>query len=381
MTRSGGGAALLGALSVLATSCASAPAHPPALPAGYVAYVASESADQVARVVFSEGRLVVDRQRDVGTFPSEIDAPHGLAVAPDGRFYYVTLGHGRPFGQLLKIAVEDDAVVGHVPLGLFPATVDVTPDGAYAFVSNFNLHGDHVPSSISKVHLPSMSEVARTETCVMPHGSRVNPQGTRHYSVCMMDQVLVELDVATADVTRRFSVAPGAEGPRDARGGAAAGHAGMRHGAAGARVCSPTWAQPAHDGARVFVACNRSDEVLEIDVEGWRITRRFPTGQAPYNLEVSPDGRVLLVTLKNRTAPAVEVIDLASGRSLARVPTATVLPHGLAVTPDARYVFVTVEGVSSEPGRVDVVDLTTLERVATVEVGQQAGGIAVVRNR
>jgi DNA-binding beta-propeller fold protein YncE len=344
--------------------------------ARYVAYVASESTDEVARVVFAAGRLVVERQRSVGVIPTEIDGPHGLAVAPDGRHLYVTLGHGRPFGQLLKLDTRDESMVGQVQLGLFPATVDVTPDGQYAFVANFNLHGDHVPSSVSKVHLPSMTEVVRTETCVMPHGSRISPDGRRHYSACMMDQVLVEIDVATGLVTRRFSVAPGREGLVPLVPGA---HARPHRPAAGEPVCSPTWAQPGPDGARVYVACNRSAEVLEIDVAEWRVLRRFVTGTSPYNLEVTPDGALLLVTLRSREEAAVEVVDLASGETRGRVATSTVLPHGLAVTPDSRYAFVSVEGVGSEPGRVDLLDLRALRRVASVEVGQQAGGIAVVR--
>lgn len=353
---------------------APAPASAPGAPAGgYEVWVASEAIDQVSRLVVVDGDARVDRQWTVGTVPVEIDGPHGLSISPDGRFAYVTIAHGTPFGALWKIDAESGRVLARTTLGLFPATVDVTPDGEYAFVSNFNLHGDHVPSSISKVHLPTMAEVARTETCVMPHGSRINPQGTRQYSTCMMDQELVEIEVATGEVARRFSVIPGMEGEE---------HAGMGHGMhGGAEVCSPTWAQPSADGAKVFVACNRSAEILEIDVASWTLGRRFATGEAPYNLAVTPDGRYLLATLKNRTAPATEVIDLATGRSAARVPSTTVLPHGLAVSPDSRFAFVSVEGVGSEPGKVDVIDLATLRRVDSVEVGQQAGGIAVAPRR
>lgn len=364
-------------LAALLAGCAAGP--PPAAPAPaarpgeYVAYVASEAADQVSRVIFGPAGLRVDRRRQVGTNPADIDGPHGLAVSPDGRFYYVTIAHGTPFGSLWKISTASDSVVGEVTLGLFPATADVTPDGEYAFVVNFNLHGDHVPSTVSKVHLPSMTETARTETCVMPHGSRVNAQGTKQYSACMMDDLLVEVDVATGRVSRRFSVRPGMEGLGEP--GAHGAHRGRA--AAGAQACSPTWAQPSVDGALVYVACNRSDEVLEVDTRSWRVTRRFPTGDAPYNLAVTPDGRYLLATLKNRTEPGTEVIELAGGTRAARVPSTTVLPHGVVVTEDSRYAFVSVEGVGSEPGKVDVIDLGTLERVASVGVGPQAGGIAL----
>jgi DNA-binding beta-propeller fold protein YncE len=52
--------------------------------------------------------------------------------------------------------------------------------------------------------------------------------------------------------------------------------------------------------------------------------------------------------------------------------------HGVAVSPDDRYAFVSVEGVGSEPGTVEVIDLRTLARVAAVDVGQMAGGIDVL---
>jgi DNA-binding beta-propeller fold protein YncE len=50
--------------------------------------------------------------------------------------------------------------------------------------------------------------------------------------------------------------------------------------------------------------------------------------------------------------------------------------HGVVVSPDSRYAFVSVEGVGAEPGKVDVYDLRALARVASVAVGQQASGIA-----
>jgi len=36
---------------------------------------------------------------------------------------------------------------------------------------------------------------------------------------------------------------------------------------------------------------------------------------------------------------------------------------------------VTVEGVGSEPGTVEIIDLRALKTVATVDVGQEAAGV------
>jgi len=349
----------------------------------YWAYVGAESADVIHRVRFDDAGAVVEKTTPVGDRIMDTDGPHGLVVSRDGRFLYLTTGHGLPDGKLWKFEIGADTLVAQpIPLGRFPASIDVTPDGLYVFAVNFNLHGEMVPSSVSVVYTPSMTEVARTETCTMPHGSRISPDGLRHYSACMMDDQLVELDTRTFQVARRFSVAVGEERPlgREDRGhhtpaarhGEHAGHASHYEAS-----CSPTWADTHPSGDRIFVACNRSDELLEIDADEWTLIRRFSTGRGPYNLEVTPDGRILVVTLKQGNA--VEFFDLEKGERLARSETSTTVTHGVVVSPDSRYAFVSVEGVGAEPGKVDVYDLTNFKRVADVEVGQQAAGITFWR--
>ena len=103
------------------------------------------------------------------------------------------------------------------------------------------------------------------------------------------------------------------------------------------------------------------------------LERKFPAGRAPYNLGITPDGSVLVASLKG--AGQVQFFDAATGESKAIVPSTTTVTHGVAITPDSRYVFVSVEGKGAEPGKVDVYDLGSFELVGSVGVGQQAGGI------
>jgi hypothetical protein len=63
------------------------------------------------------------------------------------------------------------------------------------------------------------------------------------------------------------------------------------------------------------------------------------------------------------------------GKELARLPTKRKVLHGVVVTPDDLYAFVTVEGIGSEPGTVEIIDLRSLKTVATVDVGAEAAGI------
>jgi DNA-binding beta-propeller fold protein YncE len=372
------------------------PVAPPA--SDYWLYVGAESADLIHRIRFGPGGARVERTIEVGELPAEMEGPHGLQISRDGRYLHLTTGHGFPDGKYWKYELGPDTLVGPgLLLGNFPASIDVTPDGLYSFSGNFNLHGDMVPSSVSVVHTPTLTEVARIVTCTMPHGSRLEPSGLFQYSGCMMDDQLVEIDTRTFRVSRRFSVARGKEGPLPPEGDgmlamwiegakevsqgrtsdpAEVGYAamkGMRH-AMAPSSCSPTWAQPSADGAAVYVACNKADEIVEVERTAWRVTRRFATGRGPYNLAVTPDGRLLLATLKQ--GGMFEIFDIASGRSLARLRNSTTVAHGIAVAPDSRYAFVSSEGVGAAPGKVDVYDLRALVRVATVDVAQQAGGIA-----
>lgn len=361
-----------------------APTITPAPPEmDYYVFAASEGNDQVALIRFGPSGIRVERTTTTGIMPSDIDGPHGVALSPDGRFYYVTTAHGTPFGFLWKYATANDSLAGRVMLGNFPATAQVTPDGAFIYVVNFNLYGEMVPSSMSIVAADEMVEVARVTTCTMPHGSRINPQGTKQYSGCMMDDLAVEIDTRGFGVSRHFLLTKGKEqgmAGAPAQHGADPVHAAhdmAGHGMAMPKPadvsCSPTWVQPSSDGSRIFVACNKSSDIVEIDVARWTMTRRFPSGNGVYNLAVTRDGRYLVTT--NKRDKSASVIDIATGREAARIPTTRRVASGVAISSDDRYAFVTQEGVGSEPGAVDVIDLRTLQKVATIDVGQQAGGI------
>jgi hypothetical protein len=49
--------------------------------------------------------------------------------------------------------------------------------------------------------------------------------------------------------------------------------------------------------------------------------------------------------------------------------------HGIAISDDDRYAFISVEGYGAQPGTVEMIDLRAQQRIALVDVGQMAGGI------
>lgn len=357
----------------------------------YLILVASESVDRVALVRFGAAGARVEREKYVGWSKMEVAGPHGVAISPSAQDYFVTIAHGTPFGKLVKYDAATDAQLGGVMLGNFPATAQVSPDGALVFVVNFNLHGDLETSDVSVVSAKELVEIARIRTCTMPHGSRLSTDGSKHYSVCMMDDMLAEIDASTLSVSRHFLLTKGKEmgvtgAPPERSPGDHAAHGvtngmsghGMEPPKPGDTSCSPTWAQPSMDGSRVWVACNKSNELVEIDTRSWTVVRRIPSGPGVYNLATTHSGARIVAT--NKRDASVSIFDAVSAKELARIPTTRKVVHGIAISDDDQYAFISVEGVGSEPGTVDVIDLTTLKKVASVDVGQQAGGIDFLRS-
>jgi DNA-binding beta-propeller fold protein YncE len=203
-----------------------------------------------------------------------------------------------------------------------------------------------------------------------------------------MDDMLVEIDTGTLKVSRHMMLTRGQEhgmdgppdmemhhsshGPSHTPSHTDAGGHGLEPPKAGDISCSPTWAQPSADGNFVYVACNKSSEIVEVDATSWKVTRRLPAGPGVYNLAVTHDGRLIAT---NKRGPSVSVIDLKSGKEIATLPTKRKVVHGVVVTPDDRYAFVSVEGIGSEPGTVEIIDLKALKTVATVDVPPQAAGL------
>src|SRR5271170_2163329 len=344
----------------------------------YLVYVVCESADKIVLIRFGPAGARIESQMRIGLMPMDVNGPHGIAVSPDKQYFYVSVGHGRPEGSFWKYRAGTDNVIKYTSIGLFPATTDITPDGSFIYVANANFHGDMVPSSISVVATDQMIEVKRIPTCTMPHGSRLNHAGTKHYSVCMMDDMLVEIDTSKFAVDRYFMLAQGKEmgvtgAPfpqfQQSMGDQKmADHSMAEH----KPSCTPTWAQPSNDGSVIYVACNQSSEIVAVNTNTWTLARRFSAGTGVYNLAMTKDGRLIAT---NKRGQSVSIFDPVTGRELAKIPTQRKIVHGAVVSPDDRYAFISVEGVGSEPGTVEVIDLTSRKTVATVDVGPQAAGI------
>src|SRR6476646_7139527 len=115
--------AIIAAVLIGAPALLSAQPTPPTR--DYLVLVASGSVDRVALIRFGPNGAKVEKERYVGWAPTEVAGPHGLAVSPDKKHYFVSTAHGTPFGRLTKYNAETNAAEGNVMLGNFPATAQV----------------------------------------------------------------------------------------------------------------------------------------------------------------------------------------------------------------------------------------------------------------
>jgi YVTN family beta-propeller protein len=78
--------------------------------------------------------------------------------------------------------------------------------------------------------------------------------------------------------------------------------------------------------------------------------------------------RLLVV---NKGESTLSIVDVGAGREIARVPTGHA-PHEVAVSPDGRWAVVTNYGTGPQPGNtLSVVDLAALEVTTTIGLGEQ----------
>lgn len=334
----------------------------------YWVYVTAESEDEVYLVSYDADieKGAIEDVVEVGTYLTEIEGPHGINVAPDGDHWYLSVAHGNPYGWLYKFTTGNNKLLERTELGLFPASMEISIATGLLYVVNFNLHGDMEPSTVMVVDPQAMEVVKEIPTGIMPHGSRISSDGRRQYHVSMMTDELMEINTLTMEVSRRLNVA---KHPKSMGMNPNTGHDGQMM----EPEAKPTWADPHPRKPFVYVANNGSDEAVEVNTETWEVTRRFKTGKAPYNLEVSPDGQLLVISYKGEGATGVW--SLKKGKELASIPNSRKVTHGVTISPDSRYAFMSVEGKNGQPGSVDVVDLKKLERTEVIEVGKQAGGI------
>lgn len=256
-----------------------------------------------------------------------------------------------PFAYVANLAdgisVVDTAtneVVATVGVGSGPQGVAITPNGAFAYVTNFT------SNDVSVIKTATNTVTATVEVGVGPLGVAITPNGAFAYvavfgHLCVGGGVWV-IDTATNAVVATVPL-----------------------------VGCTTGVAITPDGAFAYATNNTSDTVSVIDTTTNSVMLTVTVGGNPYGVAITPDGAFAYVThsgLSGTSANSVSVIDTAANSVAATVSVGAV-PRGVAITPDGAFAYVT----NNSSNTVSVVATATNTVVATVPVGGGPLGVAI----
>jgi DNA-binding beta-propeller fold protein YncE len=290
--------------------------------------------------------------------PHETDEPHGVATAPDGQYWYVTLAHGEP--TLWKFELPTNRLVGRVRLGTAGAArIGITPDGRRGFIPDYYRAGLGQPSAVAVVELHDLTVTATPTVCPAPHDAQVDGAGRYVAVTCSLSDEIVILDASTLQETNRFLV-------------------GESPGAAGSPRFKPLNVLWAAGGRTIYVTLHNAGVVREFTVGG-EIAGSVDVGSGPAQLALTPNGRTLVVA--NRADGSASIIELATMSEENRVALGVDFPHGVAISHDGQQAFVTYEGSTNTPGGVVALDLQTADVRWRVAAGTYTLGAMYISQR
>lgn len=113
-------------------------------------------------------------------------APAALAMSSDGAFVYVVnYGNGNPNnGSMSVIDTSDNSVTTPLALGLFgPFAIAITPDNNFAYVTNFGSNNfTPIGTTVSVIDLSNNTISATIDLAMQPAGLAITPDGKFVYA-------------------------------------------------------------------------------------------------------------------------------------------------------------------------------------------------------
>lgn len=329
-------------------------------------YVCNQNDATVSVIDLSTNRIV--RTVDLKALGFSANAkPHHIVVEPDGSHWYVSLiGENR----IVKLD-RNDRVVGSAQFET-PGMMSLHPTEDVLLVGR-SMTAVNPPPSIGLVRRSDMSIEEINVVFPRPHAMALDPSDGTAYTASLAVNQIAAIDLATERVELS-----NVSGPP---------HALMQF------ALSP-------DGRTLVISGELSGKLFFFDVSNRlnpRMVGEVAVEKQPFDPIFTPDG--LQVWLGNKAANAVTVIDAVDRKVIAVIRgNGIAQPHGTAVSPDGRYVYVSnnnlkgsgdhanhmmvggSEGGAAQPagpGTIVVIDTQTRKIANVIEVGHNASGIAV----
>ncbi len=278
--------------------------------------------------------------REVATVPTG-RSPHEVAVSPDGRFAYVTdYGSAEEPGRTITVVdLEEPGVRETLDLSPHsrPHGIQVLDDGTLWVTTEGSRHVLHVDPASGEI----LREVETGQE--VTHMVAVAERAGRVYTADIGSGTVTVVDASTGQVLTHLSTGAGAEGlalsPDGDRLYVTNRSAGTLSEipvgqASVSRTLEvgdfPIRVAVLPGGDRALVSNARGNEVALVDLDSWTVSRRMAVGAAPVGIQITPDGGIAYVA--NTGADRISVLDLEDW-SLAEPLTAGREPDGMAWVP------------------------------------------------
>jgi YVTN family beta-propeller protein len=279
-------------------------------------------------------------------------------------------------------------ILGTVPVGEGPHELVASPDGKWAFASNYGT-GPAPGHTISMIDIAARKELRRIDVSPLsrPHGLAF--AGGKLYFTAEASKKIARYDPATDKIDWEFET--GQNGThmvlptKDARtiftsNISSNSVSAIQQGADGKWTQTiinvgkgPEGIELSPDGKTVWSAHSADGGVSVIDVASKKVTQTIDLGTKRSNrIHLTPDGKFALVS--DLEAGAVIVLDTATRKEVKRLPLGK-MPEGILIPPAGGRAYVAVNG----DNHVAVVDLKTWQVVSKISTGTGPDGMAWIR--
>jgi len=287
--------------------------------------------------------------------------PHNIQVSPDGAFAWVTNNGERrkadampqhqdmPTDEHKAMADRGEVWVIDTASDRVVARVPVGNHPAHVVLTpdgRFAYVTNGSENTVSVVDALARRVVATISVGAFPHGARISPDGKQAYVANLKAGTVSVIDTDTRKELGQIPVGKG-----------------------------PAQTGFSSDGRLAFVSLSRENKVALIDPATRKVIAKIVVGTVPIQVYGTPDNRLLFVAnqgSKQKPGKTVSVVDLKARRVVKTVQTGPGA-HGVTVDREGRYAFVTNIYADS----VSVIDVKSLKVVATVAVGRAPNGISV----
>jgi YVTN family beta-propeller protein len=317
-------------LAVLAFACAVAATGASAAP---LAFIANRESNSLS--VFGTGtNTLVPGEIKVG------DEPASVAITPDGEYAYVTDAGGKAVSLVsskLRIQLKE------IEVGTNPFGIAITPDGEYAYVTDMG------SDEVSVIETRTNEVVAEVETGEEPTGVAISPDGSLAYVAEAGAGTVETINTSTMKVVGSpIKVGEGPQGIEFTPNGKTAYvvDEGSKEVSAietanrdvtsiPLAAESPRGIAVTPDGSKAYVVnvAVGSKIVSAISTAIGQVSEEIEVDGEPQEVAIAPNGETAYVTEKNPSQ--IQRINVATGQLVgAAFKLPGTFPAGIAITPD-----------------------------------------------